>query len=86
MEMKGLVDTVASIGILSDFFEKNGQGAEIVQERPAGAGKGPPESTIVPVLSYKERLAQMKAAATSSASQLESAETKRSKLKKNHKK
>mmetsp|Transcript_89609 Transcript_89609/g.145120 ORF Transcript_89609/g.145120 Transcript_89609/m.145120 type:complete len:347 (+) Transcript_89609:109-1149(+) len=64
MDMKGLVDTVAAIGILSDFFDKNGQGAETIQNRPAGASS--PASTpamLVPVMSYKERLRQMQAAA-----------------------
>jgi len=64
MDMKGLVDTVAAIGILSDFFDKNGQGAETIQNRPAGVPS--PVSTpamLVPVMSYKERLRQMQAAA-----------------------
>ena len=69
MDMKGLVDTVASIGILSDFFDKNGVGAEKVQDKssvgPGGDGMG--HAPLVPVLSYKERLKQMQAAATASA-------------------
>ena len=67
MDMKALIDTVASIGILSDFFDKNGEGAERVQERDvrvALRGSGTVvHKPLVPVLSYKERLKQMKAAA-----------------------
>jgi len=77
MESKGLVDTVASIGILSDFFDKNGVGAEQVQEKSAertflsvhgdileGIGQKP----LVPVLSYKERLKEMQAASAADGS------------------
>ena len=31
-DMKGMVDTVASIGILQDFFDKDGAGAEVAHE------------------------------------------------------
>ncbi len=61
MDMKAVIDTAAAIGILSDFFDKGGEGAEVVQRgAPAAAASAP---ALVPVLSYKQRLAQMKAAA-----------------------
>jgi len=72
MDMKGLVDTVASIGILSDFFDKNGEGAEVVQQQSKttahGASSAAAGQPLVPVLSYKERLKQMQAAAASEGS------------------
>lgn len=82
MDMKGMVDTVASIGILSDFFDKNGQGAEMIQIRPAGLvpGAGGTMQPLVPVLSYKERLKQMQAATVTDAGALQG-KTKRKKRK-----
>lgn len=61
--MKEVLDTAAAMGILADFFDKNGEGAEVVQrgQRAPEPLAGAP--ALVPVLSYKQRLAQMKEAA-----------------------
>ena len=67
MDMKEVLDTAAAMGILADFFDKNGEGAEVVQRGQRAPDTGPLASqgapALVPVLSYKQRLAQMKEAA-----------------------
>jgi hypothetical protein len=68
IDMKHVIDTAAAIGILSDFFDKNGEGVEVVQRGvPTAASSASSAPPLVPVLSYKQRLAQMKAAAAAAA-------------------
>ena len=67
-DSKLLVDTVAAMGILADFFDKDGVGAHVEQERSAeesqalAGGQG-----VQPVQSYKERLKAMQAKAAAVA-------------------
>ena len=66
---KRLTDTSKYTAAHKHRFDKNGVGAEKVQDKssvgPGGDGMG--HAPLVPVLSYKERLKQMQAAATASA-------------------
>lgn len=68
-DIKDMLDTAAAIGILTDFFDKNGEGAEVVQRARPGGESERSAPALVPVLSYKERLEQMKAAAAGADAQ-----------------